>query len=81
MLVSMSSQTHRPERSLEPVPSDLDSAQAKLVYVSLEAAGSATADDLEAMLSMKKLSILSILNTLSNAGYVDQRGEEYVVSN
>jgi len=81
MLMTMSSQKQRPKRQLEPVPDDLDSAQAKLVYVSLETVGSATVDDLGALLSMKKLSILSILNTLSSAGYVDQRGEEYVVSN
>lgn len=81
MRVTMSSQKHRPQRQLEPVPDDLDSAQAKLVYVYLEATGGATIDDLRKTLAMKKLSILSVLNTLSSAGYVDRRGERYVVAN
>lgn len=65
---------------LEPLPDDLDSSQAKLVSLSLEATGGATVDDLGALLEMKKLSILSVLNTLSGAGLVDRRGDEYVVS-
>ncbi len=77
----MSSQKHRPQRQLEPVPDDLDSAQAKLVYLSLEATGGATIEDLGATLAMKKLSILSVLNTLSSAGHVDRRGEQYIVAN
>lgn len=71
-----SDQTPRPE----PLPDDLDSSQAKLVSLSLEATGGATVDDLGALLEMKKLSILSVLNTLSGAGLVDRRGDEYVVS-
>ncbi|WP_436347918.1 MarR family transcriptional regulator [Natronorubrum sp. FCH18a] len=65
---------------MEPVPDDLDSAQAKLVYLYLEATGGATIEDLGATLAMKKLSILSVLNALSSAGVVDRRENEYVVA-
>lgn len=77
----MASQKHRTTSPIESVPDDLDSAQAKLVYVYLEATDGATVDDLGATLAMKKLSILSILNTLSSAGYVERHGDEYVVAN
>lgn len=78
----MTTRSQNPDTTprLEPLPDDLDSSQAKLVYLSLEATGGATVDDLGELLEMKKLSILSILNTLSSAGLVDRRGEEYVVS-
>lgn len=77
----MSSQKQRSTRKIEPVPETLESAQAKLVYIYLEATGGATVDDLGSTLAMKKLSILSILNTLSSAGYVERRGEAYVIAN
>ncbi|WP_339106481.1 MarR family transcriptional regulator [Haloterrigena salinisoli] len=77
----MSSQEQRSRSRIEPVPDDLDSAQAKLVYLCLEATGGATADDLGDLLAMKQLSILSLLNTLSSDGLIEQRGEEYVVAN
>ena len=84
-MLTMSSQKHRPsldpERELEPVPETLDSCQAKLVYLCLEATGGATVDDLGELLAMKKLSILSLLNTLSSQDLVEQRGAEYVVAN
>lgn len=69
----MSSQKHRPTPLIDPIPTDLDSTQAKLVYLYLEATDGAT-------LSMSKLSILSILNTLSSAGHVDRANGEYVIS-
>lgn len=76
----MRSQEVRSRPEIEPVPDHLESAQAKLVYVYLEATDGATIEDLRRTLSMKTLSILSILNTLSSAGVVDRRGEEYVTA-
>lgn len=83
--MTMSSQKPRPQqqqeqRQIEPVPSHLESAQAKLVYIYLEATGGATVDDLRETLRMKKLSILSILNTLSSTGVVEQDGNRYVTT-
>ncbi|NUB93946.1 MarR family transcriptional regulator [Haloterrigena sp. SYSU A558-1] len=77
----MSSQKQRPEPRIEPIPEELDSAQAKLVFLCLEATGGATVDDLGDLLAMKKLSILSLLNELSSENLIERRGEEYVVAN
>ncbi|ELZ16172.1 hypothetical protein C477_16800 [Haloterrigena salina JCM 13891] len=77
----MSSQKQRPEPRIEPIPEELDSAQAKLVLLCLEATGGATVDDLGDLLAMKKLSILSLLNELSSEDLIERRGEEYVVAN
>ncbi|MGQ3410721.1 MarR family transcriptional regulator [Natrinema sp. LN54] len=77
----MASQTHRHDTRLEPIPRDLESASAKLVYLYLEAADGATIDELGEILAMKKIDILSVLNSLSSAGYVEQAGSEYVVAN
>ena len=77
----MTSQTHRPATQIGPVPDDLESARAKLVYIYLEASGGATADELGEFLSMKQINTLSVLNSLSKNGYVEQSGSEYVVAN
>ena len=77
----MSSQKRRSESRIEPIPDELDSAQAKLVFLCLEATGGATVDDLGDLLAMKKLSILSLLNELSSENLIERRGEEYVVAN
>ncbi|WP_049923495.1 hypothetical protein [Halopiger djelfimassiliensis] len=65
---------------LEPVPEQLDSPQAKLVYIYLEAADGATVDELSRVLTMKKIDILSVLNTLTSAELVENAGESYVVA-
>ncbi len=79
--MTMNPQQYRRRSAIEPVPDDLDSAQAKLVYIFLEATGGATVEELGETLALKKLSVLSILNTLSSAGFVDKRANEYVVAN
>lgn len=77
----MASQKHRPVSQIDPVPDDLESAQAKLVYLYLDVAEGATIDELGEILVMKKITILSVLNSLSSAGYVEQAGSEYIVTN
>ncbi|QCS41897.1 MarR family transcriptional regulator [Natrinema versiforme] len=77
----MSSQKQRPDTRIDPVPDDLESASAKLVYLYLEAADGATIDELGEILAMKKIDVLSVLNSLSSAGYVEQADSEYVVAN
>ncbi|WP_247004930.1 MarR family transcriptional regulator [Halosolutus gelatinilyticus] len=74
-------QQHRlsPE-AIEPIPDDLESAQAKLVYLYLSATGGATADEMSETLSMKKIAILSLLETLASAGHVEERDDAYVVA-
>ncbi|QCC56729.1 MarR family transcriptional regulator (plasmid) [Natronorubrum bangense] len=81
LVMTLKTQKQRPASRIDPVPDTLDSAQAKLVYIYLEATDGATVEELGATLAMQKLSILSVLNTLSSAGIVEQDGDEYVVSN
>ncbi|WP_306055189.1 helix-turn-helix domain-containing protein [Natronococcus wangiae] len=63
---------------LDPIPAELDSPQGKLVYLYLEATGGATATDLNEALAMKKIAVLSILNSLSSQGLVEKDGDVYV---
>ncbi len=67
--------------NLEPIPDDLQSPQAKLVYLYIEAADGATVDDLAQALTMKKIAILSVLNSLSSDALVEKDGDHYVVAN
>jgi len=66
---------------LSPLPTELDSAQSKLVYVTLEATGGATTGDLSQLLNMQKLTILSVLSSLSSQGLIEETGSAYVVAN
>ena len=72
----MQRQLHR----ISPVPSDLDSSEAKLVYLYLQAADGATVDDLNETLAMKKMAVLSVLNSLSSNGFVERVGNRYVTT-
>ncbi|RQG98656.1 MarR family transcriptional regulator [Natrarchaeobius oligotrophus] len=68
----------QPER-VEPVPDELESAQAKLVYIYLEVADGATVDELSRALTMKKIDVLSVLNSLIADGFVEKTDAAYVV--
>jgi DNA-binding MarR family transcriptional regulator len=63
-----------PTRSL---PEDVSSAQAKLVYHSLDAAGPADVDELADRLGMKKITLLEVLSSLDGRGHVVRRDGEY----
>lgn len=65
---------------IDRLPTELDSAQSKLVYLYLEATGGATLSDLNRALSMQKMAILSVLDALSSQGFVEKRGAEYAVT-
>lgn len=70
-----------PTKQLEPIPDELSSPQAKLVYLYLDAVGGATVDDLNEGLAMKKISVLSILSSLTGEGIVEKDGTRYVTTN
>ena len=72
---------HHATTELSQLPTEIESPEGKLVYLSLEATDGATADDLCQLLSMKKLAILSVCNSLSSQGHVEKRGAEYVPRN
>lgn len=65
-------------RQPRAVPGDIRSSQAKLVYHSLDAAGEATVDDLADRLNEKKITLLEVLNSLSERGHVERRGSQFV---
>ncbi|ELY55874.1 hypothetical protein [Natronolimnohabitans innermongolicus] len=65
---------------LRRLPAEIDSTQGKLVYLSLEATEGATLEELEALLTLKKLTILSVLNCLSSRELIDKRGDTYVTN-
>jgi predicted transcriptional regulator len=61
----------------KPLPTELDSAASKLVYLYLRSAGESTVDELQADLDMRKISLYPLLKTLSKKGLVDREGEAY----
>ena len=73
----MMEQTHADD-GISALPTELNSPQGKLVYLYLEATGGATVDELEQVLAMKKIGILSVLNSLSSQNLVEKRDETYV---
>jgi hypothetical protein len=68
----MSQQTER-----VTLPTDLDSPRAKLVYLYLRTHGEATLDELQNGLGMQKLTLYSILGTLTERDLVDGDAERY----
>lgn len=77
---TMIEQTH-PSPEISQLPTDVKSPQGKLVYLYIDATGGATADEMGQILSMKKIGILSVLNSLSSAGLVEKRDDRYVLAN
>lgn len=76
----MMEQTHV-TTEISQLPTEIDSPQGKLVYLYLEASDGATADELGQILTMKKIAILSVCNSLSSQGLIEKDGAEYVLSN
>lgn len=65
---------------LRSLPDELESAQAKLVYLYLQTAGEATLADIERDLRVKRLSLYGILDTLRSRDLVSRDGDRYVLS-
>ena len=63
------------------LPAEVTSPQGKLVYLYLDATGGATLADLNETLAMNKMSVLSVLESLSSQGLVERAGAEYVTAN
>ena len=76
----MQTQKQQSTEKFDPVPETLDSPQSKLVYIYLDATGGATVDDLNQTLAMKKITVLSILSSLSKEGLVEKDDGTYVAN-
>ena len=62
------------------LPTEIDSAQGKLVYLTLEVTGEATVTDLNRTLNMRKISILSVLSSLSSQGLIERTDAGYALA-
>ncbi len=66
--------------SVEPrlsLPDELDSADAKLVYLYLSTTDEAAVSELQRRLNIPKLTLLSVLETLTSRGLVQQAEDGY----
>jgi len=59
------------------LPETIDSAEAKLVYHSLDAAGPGDAEELARRLNLKKMALFSVLNSLERNDLVERDGTQY----
>ncbi|WP_049970254.1 helix-turn-helix domain-containing protein [Haladaptatus cibarius] len=64
-----------------PIPDELASPRAKLVYLYLTTARSATLDELQNGLGLPKMSLYTIVRTLRERELVEQDGETVTLSN
>lgn len=76
MSIQQSAQIAKPET----VPDELSSPRAKLVYLYLDVAGTATIEDLQACLDMRKIDLLSVLNSLTSTGHVELEDGTYATT-
>ncbi|MFC4246715.1 MarR family transcriptional regulator [Natribaculum luteum] len=65
------------ERSRTSVPNAIASPRAKLVYLCLLVTDGATVTELQELLSLKKITILSVLDSLTELELVAQRDHVY----
>jgi len=63
--------------SVTTVPEELESAQAKLVYLGLKTADGASVDELHSNVDVSKLTLHSILKTLVGRGIVREEDKTY----
>lgn len=59
------------------IPSEISTPRAKLVYFALAVTNGSTVPELQEILSLRKLTLLSILDSLSKQSLVEYTGTEY----
>jgi len=72
-MLTQATQTHT-------IPTSLQSPRAKLVYLFLSTNGSATINELQDSLNMKKISLYSILKTLRKENVISKDGDHYALA-
>lgn len=76
------SRRQRPIKTdVRPLPDEIDSPRAKLVFLYLLVGDGKTLCDLHDALGIKKITLLSILGLLENRGLIDRADEHYVPVN
>ena len=69
------------QRSRVGVPEDLESANAKLIYLYLRTCGNSTLEDLNADLNVPILSLCSLLKDLERRDLITRQGRFYRPTN
>jgi transcription initiation factor IIE alpha subunit len=69
-----------PNTPMTQLPNGVSSPRAKLVYLYLATHGAVCEDDLCDGLSMKRISLYSILKTLREAGHVEKTDGRYALA-
>jgi hypothetical protein len=64
----------------ETLPDTITSPRAKLVYLYLDVTGAATVEDLQDCLDMRKIDLLSVLNSLAGDGHIANDSGTYTVA-
>lgn len=59
------------------IPEQIQTPRAKLVYFALEVTGGASVPELQELCSLRKLTLLSILDSLSKQSLVEYDGSKY----
>ncbi|WP_227374070.1 helix-turn-helix domain-containing protein [Haladaptatus halobius] len=66
--------------SVSPLPDELVSPRAKLVYLYLATAQGATLDELQTGLDLPKIALYTIIRTLRERGLVEKEGDALTVT-
>lgn len=74
----MSMATPQTDRRFEPLPDDLESPRAKLVYFALSITGGASLAELHDALGVPKLTLLSVLDALVGRELVERTDDGFV---
>ena len=70
-------QQHQPHTTVE-LPDRFDTSGTKPIHLYLRVENDATIDELQAALRMQKLTLYSLLKTLTATNLVDREGAKYV---
>lgn len=70
-------QTQTQQIEIDALPNELDSPRSKLVYLSLTVNGGSTPTALKEELGIPKLTLFSVLDTLTGHGLVERDGDVY----
>jgi predicted transcriptional regulator len=71
----MSTQRAVLRQTTEPIPTELASPTAKLIYLYLDTAGQSTVDEMQQSLDIPKLALFSVLGSLTDSGLVECDGD------
>lgn len=67
------------DSQMDPLPNEIESPRAKLVYLYLTTASGGTVGELQRALGLKKITLYSILRTLRDRGLVEKNVDGYFV--